>query len=128
MGAIRAELARDSDYTCNGIAARTVAGLAAKLIEIGHDPGSRLDIFRGETLSLKVRSIGEAAALDVHDCNFSRRRQPPERRPSRRWRLGLWGCQPGGIAHHEARGAAWPISKQETRDERDSDCAQIRRD
>ena len=38
MGAIRAELARDSDYTCNGIAARTVAGLAAKLIEIGHDP------------------------------------------------------------------------------------------
>lgn len=95
MGAIRAELARDSDYTCNGIAARTVAGLAAKLIEIGHDPGSRLDIFRGETLSLKVRSIGEAAALDVHDCNFSRRRQPPRASPIAPMASGAVGVPAG---------------------------------
>jgi hypothetical protein len=40
-----------------------VLALCRKLIEAGHPSSASLDIYRGETLSLHVRSIGEAARL-----------------------------------------------------------------
>jgi hypothetical protein len=35
------------------------------LLDAGHDPATRLDVYRGATLALTVRSIGEAAQLIV---------------------------------------------------------------
>ena len=37
--------------------------LCRKLIEAGHDPDTPLEAYRGDTLCLRVRSIGEAARL-----------------------------------------------------------------
>jgi hypothetical protein len=42
-----------------------VLALADKLFNIGIDPATPLACYRGETLALKVRSIGEAAHLEV---------------------------------------------------------------
>jgi hypothetical protein len=36
------------------------------LIERGHDPGQPLHAYRGGTLALIVRSIGEAACLEIN--------------------------------------------------------------
>jgi hypothetical protein len=35
------------------------------LVDAGDKPDTRLNIYRGDTLALKVRSIGEAAGLEV---------------------------------------------------------------
>jgi hypothetical protein len=43
-----------------------VIALACKLFDVGTDPATPLDCYRGETLSLRVRSIGEAAHLEVN--------------------------------------------------------------
>jgi len=40
-----------------------VLALSRKLIEAGRDPGTPLEAYRGDTLCLRVRSIGEAARL-----------------------------------------------------------------
>jgi hypothetical protein len=73
--AIRAELVGSDSCTALGItvtAAAPVLALCRKLIAAGHDPGFRLDVFRGETLCLIVRSIGEAAGLEIshHGVGF----------------------------------------------------------
>jgi hypothetical protein len=36
-------------------------------LEAGHDPATPLEAYRGSTLCLRVRSIGEGAALTVKD-------------------------------------------------------------
>jgi hypothetical protein len=64
---IRAEI---SGNTCSalGVTARgsaPILALCRKLIEAGHDPATPLDAYRGDTLCLKVRSIGEGARLRV---------------------------------------------------------------
>jgi hypothetical protein len=68
---IRAELLGLSQATAPGI---TVSGrhapvlsLCRALIEAGHDPAAALEAYRGTTLCLRVRSIGEGAALTVRD-------------------------------------------------------------
>jgi hypothetical protein len=65
---IRAELIGDDQATALGIEARSVApvlDLCRKLVEAGHDPVSTLHAYRGATLSLVVRSIGEGARLEI---------------------------------------------------------------
>ena len=42
-----------------------VLSLCRRLLEAGHEPATRLDVYRGATLALTVRSIGEAAQLIV---------------------------------------------------------------
>ena len=42
-----------------------VCALCRRLIEAGHDPATPMEVYRGATLSLRVRSIGEAAKLTV---------------------------------------------------------------
>jgi hypothetical protein len=42
-----------------------VCALCRKLIAAGHNPNEPMEIYRGSTLSLHVRSIGEAAKLTV---------------------------------------------------------------
>jgi hypothetical protein len=65
---IRAELIGDDRATELGIEARSAApplDLCRKLVVAGHDPVSALDAYLGTTLSLMVRSVGEAADLEV---------------------------------------------------------------
>jgi hypothetical protein len=67
--AIRAELIGDDQATALGIEARSAApllDLCRKLVAARHDPASALNAYRGATLSLIVRSIGEAADLEVN--------------------------------------------------------------
>ena len=74
---IRAELTGSTRASAAGI---TVTGhapitrLCRRLIEAGHDPAARLEAYRGNTLSLRVRSIGEGAALTVKDSSTGRPR------------------------------------------------------
>jgi hypothetical protein len=46
-------------------AAAPVLALCRELIEAGHDPGRSLDVYRGDVLALRVRSIGEVAGLSI---------------------------------------------------------------
>jgi hypothetical protein len=67
--AIRAQLIGDDQATALGIEARSAApvlDLCRKLVAAGHDPTSTLHAYRGATLSLVVRAIGEAADLEVN--------------------------------------------------------------
>jgi hypothetical protein len=66
---IHAEL-RDSDCaSASGITVRSgnpVLKLCRELIEAGHDPRTPLEAWRGPVLCLSVRSIGEAANLEIN--------------------------------------------------------------
>jgi hypothetical protein len=67
---IRAEIVGCDRCTALGIEARTTAApvlaLCRLLIAAGHDPASPLDAYRGGTLCLRIRAIGEAAGLDIN--------------------------------------------------------------
>ena len=68
QAAIRAELAWSDTATARGIVARgstPVLNLCRQLVEAGHDPRLPLEAWRGGTLCLHVRSIGEAAGLQI---------------------------------------------------------------
>jgi hypothetical protein len=78
---IRAELAFSDTCTAAGITARGHApalALCRQLLDAGHDPATRLQCWRGSTLCLTVRSIGEGARLEISDDppRFKRRREP----------------------------------------------------
>jgi hypothetical protein len=67
---IRATLIGDNRCEAAGITVRgsaPVLALCRKLVEAGHDPAPALEAYRGETLCLRIRSIGEAAGLTVED-------------------------------------------------------------
>jgi hypothetical protein len=67
--AIRAELTGSDGCSALGLAINSsspVLALCRALIEAGHDPATPLEVYRGETLSLRVRSIGEGAGLQVN--------------------------------------------------------------
>ena len=72
LTAIRAELAGSDSCAAAGL---TVTGnapalvLCRELIAAGLDPDRALDVYRNGVLALRIRSIGEAAALDVRDDN-----------------------------------------------------------
>jgi hypothetical protein len=65
---LRGELTGSNVASCAGI---TVTGsspalrLCSALLEADHDPTERLEVYRGTTLALIVRSIGEGARLRV---------------------------------------------------------------
>jgi hypothetical protein len=66
---IRAELVGDDIATALDITARSstpIIRLCAMLIEAGLDPAARLHVYRGNTLALTVRSIGEGAQLVIN--------------------------------------------------------------
>ena len=59
-----------SDTCTAGITAignAPVLKLCRLLVEAGHDPDTPMHVYRGATLALKLRSIGEGAALAVRD-------------------------------------------------------------
>jgi hypothetical protein len=81
----RAELIGDA-CSALGITVRgsaPVLKLCRRLLEIGRDPTTPLRVFRGETLALRVRSIGEGAGLELNGdgTGFRPRRQPDAASP-----------------------------------------------
>ena len=66
---IRATLSGDDIVTALGITAQSsspVLALCRHLVDAGHDPATPLHAYRDDTLALTVRSIGEAAALEIN--------------------------------------------------------------
>jgi hypothetical protein len=49
-----------------------VCALCRRLVESGHDPATPLAVYRGSTLALRVRGIGEAARLTVNETKAPR--------------------------------------------------------
>ena len=69
IAAVRAELVGTNRATALGVEAHSpapVLALCRALVEAGHDPATPLHAYRNNTLALKVRSIGEAACLEVN--------------------------------------------------------------
>jgi hypothetical protein len=65
---IRAEIFGSDTATAEGLSVTSgapVLKLCRALLEAGHDPATPLEAYRGETLCLRVRSIGEGARLTV---------------------------------------------------------------
>jgi hypothetical protein len=80
MRPIRAELERDSIARAQGIMvshSSPVLELCRRLVEAGIDPATPLEAYRGSTMCLRVRSIGEGAQLEVdpHLVGFIPRRE-----------------------------------------------------
>jgi len=68
---LRADLIGSNACSALGITAHgptPVLALCRRLIEAGHGPKTPMEVYRGRTLCLRVRSIGEAAALSVSEA------------------------------------------------------------
>ena len=66
---IHAEFAKDDQAAACGIVARgssPVLKLCRMLVDAGHDPVLPLEAWRNGVLCLRVRSIGEAAGLELN--------------------------------------------------------------
>jgi hypothetical protein len=66
---IRAELVGSDQRSALGIIIKSSAPaleLCRRLVAAGHDPDQRLDVYRGNVLALRIRSIGEAAGLETN--------------------------------------------------------------
>jgi hypothetical protein len=82
---LRADLAGSNACTAVGVTARgnaPILALCRRLIEAGHDPATPMQVYRGDTLALTVRSIGEGAKFTV------------EERDGQRPRFGPWKPRP----------------------------------
>jgi hypothetical protein len=82
---IHAEISGSDRCTALGLDVRAnapVLMLCRLLVEAGHDPTLRLEAYRGDVLCLSVRSIGEAAELEINgDGTGFRRRRAPDAAP-----------------------------------------------
>ena len=69
---IKAEIIGSDRCEAEGFSVRAnapVLALCRKLIEAGFDPARPLEAYRGSTMCLRVRSIGEGAKLSVEEGN-----------------------------------------------------------
>jgi hypothetical protein len=67
IAAVRAELIGANCAIAPGIKAHSpspVLALCRDLVEAGHDPATPLHAYRGDTLCLRIKSIGQAAQLE----------------------------------------------------------------
>lgn len=72
---LRAELSGSTICSTAGqvaIGRTPVLALCRELIEAGHNPATPLEVYRGNTLALRVCSIGAAARLTVDEHNGTR--------------------------------------------------------
>jgi hypothetical protein len=98
-GSIRAELIGSDQCSALGMVATGHAPLLTLcrlLIEAGHHLATPLEAYRGETLALRVRSIGEAARLRVatHGVGFEPSAECTGALPVRGSGRGLTGTIP----------------------------------
>jgi hypothetical protein len=85
---IRCELNGGNTARANGITARgttPVLALCRQLLAAGLDPDQAMEVFRGATLALRIRAIGEAAGLEINSegTGFRPARQPDAAPPVR---------------------------------------------
>jgi hypothetical protein len=85
---ITAKLTDDDLCEAEGLtvkAASPVLAICRALVAAGHDPATPLHAYRGDTVALKVRSIGEAAGLEINGegTGFRPRREPDAAPPVR---------------------------------------------
>jgi hypothetical protein len=78
---IRAELSGDDTCAAAGITVTAYASVLAMcraLLAAGIDPDTAMECWRGATLAMRVRSIGEAAGLEIaaDGVGFRRLRKP----------------------------------------------------
>jgi hypothetical protein len=67
--ALAVELTGANTCTGVGITARSTApvlALCRELLAVGLDPDRAMQVYRGATLALRIRSIGEAARLEIN--------------------------------------------------------------
>jgi hypothetical protein len=88
VSAVRCELRDTNHAAALGITATgptPVLALCRELLAAGVDPNQCLEVYRGATLALRIRSLGEAAALELNSeaTGFRRRRQPDAAPPMR---------------------------------------------
>jgi hypothetical protein len=70
QAAIRGDLIGSNQASAAGIVATghaPVLRLCRALVEAGHDPALSLEIYRGNTVCLRIRSLAEGAAMAVRD-------------------------------------------------------------
>lgn len=78
---IYAKLIGSNRCEAEGITARgsaPVLALCRKLVAAGHDPGTPLEAWRGPTLCLRIRSLGEGAKFTVRTAGNGRPIFAPE--------------------------------------------------
>jgi len=80
---IRAEVTGSDQASACGLTvccSSPILTLCRQLIAAGHDPKTPLQAYRGATLCLHVRSIREAAGLEIaaHSAGFRKRRRRDE--------------------------------------------------
>ena len=86
---IYADLNNDDVCAALGVTIKSpspVLDLCRALVEAGHDPTTPLEAYRGKTLCLRVRSIGEAAKLRIshdHGVEFKSLPKPATAPPMR---------------------------------------------
>jgi hypothetical protein len=103
QAALRAEITGSDECGALGITvtgSTPVLALCRLLVGAGHDPATPLEAWRGDVLCLRVRSIGEAAGLEIngHGSGFKRLRGGGAA-PSIRWPTrGATGQPPGRAA------------------------------
>jgi hypothetical protein len=100
---VRAELHGTDSATALGITVHAnapVLELSRRLIAAGHDPATGLEAYRGEMLCLRVRAIGEAAALEVNakGTGFISRRAVRTAPPIEKSHRAYVGHRPGSGA------------------------------
>jgi hypothetical protein len=69
LAVILAQLTGSDTATALGLTAQSsspILQLCRQLVAAGHDPALPLHAYRGQTLCLRIRSIGEAAGLEVN--------------------------------------------------------------
>jgi hypothetical protein len=69
MPTIRAELSGADTCSARGITVKCespVLALCRKLIDAGHNPATPLEVYRGDVLALRIRSIGQGAQLQIN--------------------------------------------------------------
>jgi hypothetical protein len=86
---LRADHTGVATYTAAGMAARgttPVLTLCRQLLAAGLDPDRAMEVFRGATLALRIRTIGEAAGLEINaeGTGFRPARKPDTAPPMRR--------------------------------------------
>jgi hypothetical protein len=86
MKVIRAELRGSDEASACGVAVRgssPVVALCRQLVAAGYDPTTPLEAYRGDMHCLHVRSIGEAAEVEIaaHGVGFRKRHRGNEDGP-----------------------------------------------
>jgi hypothetical protein len=89
---IRAALRGDDKALACGFVMHTsspVLALCRTLVDAGYDRSTPLDAYRGDTLCLRIRSIGEAARLEINGGGngFRRSREPDAAPPMRQTKV-----------------------------------------